>query len=324
MKNSAPRLDASNVRTRELATLIDAYLIANEVSQLSQRTIGNRRDILRKLRWFAVRTEAEELDTHTLREFLRYISNAHNNTEGRWGNPDNNQPVRPRTVRDYHSTLRAWFNWLKEEGEIEASPLERIPAPVSRADQIQPFLPEEIRALLQAAKLTPTPRRDEAILLLLLDTGMRASELTELTCQDVDITLHRARVHGKGDKSRTVGFSSLASRAIRRHLATEPRNQTDLLFTGQRGPLTRSGLLQIISNIGNRAGVQHAHPHRLRHTFAVTFLKAGGNAFALQALLGHTNLQMTQRYVAYAQADVELAAQRYSPVEHLLGKRRHT
>ena len=95
-------------------------------------------------------------------------------------------------------------------------------------------------------------------------------------------------------------------------------------FCADRGPcagepLTRSGLRQLVSRLGKDAGIQatRCSPHNFRHTFAVSFLRNGGNAFTLQQMLGHTSLHMTNRYVALAQADIENQHRQFSPADCL-------
>ena len=84
--------------------------------------------------------------------------------------------------------------------------------------------------------------------------------------------------------------------------------------TGNR-PLTASALEKRLSKIGAKAGVAHVHPHRFRHTFAIEYLRNGGDVFTLQALLGHSSLTMVRYYLQLAQSDVEQAHRRASPVD---------
>jgi site-specific recombinase XerD len=151
---------------------------------------------------------------------------------------------------------------------------------------------------------------------------VRASELVSLRIADLDLTQRRARVLGKGNKERTVSFQGRTARALWTYLNSQRRSEDTPVFVGERGPLTRSGLLQIMHKLEDLSGVKGCHPHRLRHTCAIHFLRAGGNVFTLQQILGHTALQMSQRYVAIAQADMETQHRLHSPVEHLLGRRR--
>lgn len=100
------------------------------------------------------------------------------------------------------------------------------------------------------------------------------------------------------------------------------------MFYGERGraalePLARDGLLKLIKRLGCMAGIKavRCSPHSLRHTYAVSFLRAGGNVFTLREALGHTNLQMTQKYVVVAEADVEAQSKLYSPMNKRSSRR---
>ena len=78
--------------------------------------------------------------------------------------------------------------------------------------------------------------------------------------------------------------------------------------------MRRDVLIKLLVRMGQRAGVANVHPHRFRHTFAINFLRNGGNAYALQMMLGHSTMEMVKRYLALAQADVEAAHRQASPV----------
>jgi site-specific recombinase XerD len=94
----------------------------------------------------------------------------------------------------------------------------------------------------------------------------------------------------------------------------------DFVFTAgpleYQAPLTSHRLTRLVRTIGERAGVEHVHPHRFRHTFAITFLRNGGNLFSLQELLGHTTLDMVRRYAHIAKVDVEAAHKTAGPVDN--------
>jgi site-specific recombinase XerD len=214
------------------------------------------------------------------------------------------------------------------EEAFDASPMTRLKAPIVRDDQIQPFTREQQQALQAAARKSRHPKRDEALILFLLDTGARVSEACSLRAKDLDLTGRRCGVGGKGKKDRSICFGGVRMKAIWAYLKEEPREPDAPLFLSDRGTnageaLTRSGVLQIFKRLGRAAKLEacRCSPHSGRHTFAVEFLKAGGNLFALQQLLGHCDLAMTRRYVALAQADVEQQHRQFSPVDRL-GKRR--
>lgn len=87
------------------------------------------------------------------------------------------KPPAPTTIHCYYRELRVFFNWLVQEKALDASPTERITPPKLKPRQVQPFTPEQTEALLRAARRSLHPRRNEAIILMLLDTGLRASHL---------------------------------------------------------------------------------------------------------------------------------------------------
>ena len=309
----------------ELQKYADGWLISCEISQHSAATLANRRLILKNLVWFLNRRNLSECGVMELRQFLAYLNTGHKDAGGRWGNPQQTKPVKPRTVKDYHSCLRTLFNWIVAEGGLDVSPMARIPVPVDRPDTIQPFTEQQINALLTAARNSRHPKRDEALLLFLLDTGVRANELATLRFRDVDTSAKKATVEGKGGKSRPVYFGSSTARALWQYLKTDGRELDDPLFISERGEaFTRAGLTQLIDRLGKAAQINTARcsPHTFRHTFAVMFLRGGENQNSLMALLGHTNIQMTARYVKLAEADIETAHRRSSPVDRLKGRRK--
>ena len=134
-------------------------------------------------------------------------------------------------------------------------------------------------------------------------------------------------VLGKGNKHRVVYFGRQTAKALWNYLREEDREPCSPVFLSDRGtkagePLTRAGLRQLIERLGKAANIEavRCSPHTFRHTFAVTFLRNGGNVFSLQQILGHTSLQMTNRYVAVSQADLERQHRQFSPVDRLGGK----
>ena len=316
---SAPKISIEDFENFAADWLSDC-----EYRQHSAKTLDNRRIFLDRVLWFLKHHKCSAVGATELRQFFTYLTNGHNAPGGRWGSPRMTRPVRPRTVKDYHGHLRTFFRWLVAEGSIPCSPMEKLAAPVARADQVQPFTQEQVLALFQAARGSHHPLRDRAILFFLLDSGVRASELCSLNIRDVDLNGRHCTVLGKGNKHRTVYLGRNASRAVKQYLEKEKRNPDEPLFASERGTgtgsgLTYNGLRLLIHRLGRAANLQpkRCSPHIFRHTFAVEFLRAGGNVFTLKELLGHTTLHMTNRYVALAQADIQNQHRQFSPADHL-------
>lgn len=163
----------------------------------------------------------------------------------------------------------------------------------------------ELRRLLDTCKgATFANRRDEAVIRLFVDTGIRAAELLGLTLGDLDLSARIAYVLGKGGRGRTVPFGVKTTEALRRYLKVRRRHhlaeRTQALWLGRKGPLTDSGIRQLLDRRALDAGIDHLHPHRFRHTFAHRWSVAGGNETDLMRLAGWRSREMVARYGASA------------------------
>ncbi|MGI4788211.1 MAG: tyrosine-type recombinase/integrase, partial [Janthinobacterium lividum] len=309
----------------QLTYYANGWLVDCEIRQHSPATRATRRLILDKLLWHLRRSGSQACGTSELRLFFSYLINGHKEDGGRWGNPQMSRPIRPRTVDTYHGHLRTFFQWTLTQGALTVSPMALISGPVCRADQIQPFTPDQVEAILAACRQTQQPRRDEAMIMLLVDTGVRASELCGLKHQDLDLTEKRITVLGKGGKKRTIYFGQRSTKALWTYLGGKPVDPDAPLFPSERASakgnhLSRYGLRDMIGRLEEKAGITgvRCSAHTFRHSFAISFLRGGGQVYALKEIMGHTDLKMTLKYVALAEAD--LASQRrFSPGDQLTG-----
>jgi site-specific recombinase XerD len=221
----------------------------------------------------------------------------------------------PVSVAGYVRTLKVFGNWLAAEELARATALRALRKPRVPDKLIEPVGDDALRRLLTVAGV-----RDRAILLLLLDTGLRVSEAGGLRLGDLraDGTV---KVRGKGSKERIVPVGSTARQAIVRYLAQRgPGSPEAPLFLGRRGPLAGRGIQQAIRRLKARVGVTgRLSPHSLRHTFARSYLVNGGDVFSLQRILGHTTLDMVKRYVALADVDLVERHRGASPADRLIG-----
>lgn len=321
------RTGNSDIPVPLLEENIEYWLLDSEISQLSPNTMALRRTLIGRFLWFLHEKGYSTCNPLVIREFLAYLTAPTAAGEGRWRTGRSTQPLRPKSVRNYYSELAVLFGYLVREGVIEENPMARIPRPIVRQDQIQPFTAEEVKGLIAAARRSACPRRDVAILLFLLDTGVRASELCALRVRDLDLSQTKCVVLGKGNKKRMVCFSPMTARAVTRYLLEVPHNDDSPVFVAARGTqaregLTRAGLGSLLGRLGKAAhiGGTRCSPHTLRHTFAINFLRLGGNVFTLKELMGHTTLTVLNRYLAIAQVDLQAQHRRFSPVQGLLGK----
>ena len=223
--------------------------------------------------------------------------------------------------------IKTWLRWLVAEGELETSPMDRVSMPKLEKRIPAPFAPQDIKALLDACdKHTPIGSRNYALVLTLLDTGLRAAELCSLRVGDIDQRTGMVVVMGKGQKMRQVRVGSKARAAILQMLSRreDAGNATPLWisYAGNNLETDKSlvvgGLQTVLRRLGQKAGVVPCAPHRFRRTFALWCLRDGMDLHSLRMLMGHSCLDVLQRYLALAGEDLERAHKAHSPVDRQL------
>ncbi len=228
---------------------------------------------------------------------------------------------KPATAAVRFASLRVFFRWLEEEGEIKDSPMARMrkPRQPERLTDI-PSTDDLKRLLVDMSGDAFDDLRDTAIVRVFISTGARLGEVAGLrydpadpTANDIDLDARIVRLIGKGDRQRVASLDPKAIKALdrylrrgrRRHLATE----TTWLWLGRKGRLTSSGISQMVRDRGERLGIK-IHPHAFRHFYADRMLASGMQEGDLMALAGWRSREMLARYGAARRTDRALAAAR--------------
>jgi integrase/recombinase XerD len=292
----------------KLSHAVNGFLLFKSAEGLSPRTLETYRQRLDYLVQFLDDPEFSSIAGHDLTRFIDHLRNEY--VPKRW--TGNTKPLTGRSLRNYWVAIRSLYTWASVELEVADV---RIPPPKTNCSHPDPYTHDEVQALFKAARTL----RDQAIILVLLDTGIRSSDLCGLRVSDVDLETGKVFVTGKGSKERHCYLGATTRRSLWRYLVERGSNPEEPLLTTQSGrPFTRSWLRRVVSNAGKRAGVANAYPHRFRHTFAVQFVRNGGDIFTLQMLLGHSSLEMVKHYARLAAIDAEQAHRRASPADNWL------
>ncbi|MFC1953613.1 tyrosine-type recombinase/integrase [Chloroflexota bacterium] len=310
----------SLVSTTSLESLIKGYLLTCRTENKSPKTIRGYESTLRNFNWYCNQNkfpEVQQLTAVHIRHFLWYLGSESNRWNGT--NPSARHPASNTTINDYFRALRTFFNWLEREELVIDNPFRHLKTPKPDNNIIQALTPAEIERLFKVCSgKSMLDVRNRAILSVFLDTGLRLSELIDLTLDDVNMDDGSILVKkGKGGKPRVVRIGNKAQKALWKYTLYRKGNSNRLFLNRSGEPFKFFGVAIFLKRLGNKAKVK-IHAHQLRHTFAISFLRAGGDVFSLQYLLGHSTLSMTQRYLQSLNAnDAANAHKKFSPLDNL-------
>lgn len=272
--------------------ILKRYCACLMIGGKSEKTIAQYRITIMQL-FREIRKNFTDMNVYDLRLFLAV---------------EKNRGVSNRTLENKRANLSAFFQWLTIEELIDKNPCAGIP-PIKYIDKIRlPFSTVEIDRMRFACKTD----KERAIIEVLLSSGVRVSELSNMQIQDVDF--NKLSIHitnGKGGKQRTVYINKVALSHLQKYLANRGDLGNYLFYNKKRDQLGVCGIRYILNEIAKRANVENVHPHRFRRTFATGLANRGMDIQEIRKLLGHSNLNTTLEYVYTSDENVYTSYQKY-------------
>ena len=257
----------------------DNFMLSAQAEGKSERTMQLYEDTLSRFDVFA-KKEPKAITASDVRAFLNHL---------------NSKGYAKTTVWTHYKELKVFFNFCLSEGYISNNPMALIKKP--RIEKLLPrtLTDNEVIALLQAAKRTRgfLGKRNTAIIGLLFDSGLRATELCNLKVADVSLENQIVRVFGKGKKERVIPFSKTTAKLLFSYLKARGNLPFEERFyvTKNGDGFDRKFLCKLIKRIAKKACIDTAKvsPHVFRHSFATSWIRAGGDAKRLQHMIGHAD-----------------------------------
>lgn len=313
--------------TTDLATLMSGFrlycLAEGKQATTTRWYLSKLRIFLQYLQEHKLPTDVTQLTITHLRAFLVHLRENVKAGENNPRKPTEDRNLSPRTIQGYARALKAFFSWLAREGYTANNPTRLLSIPKAPKVIVETLSDAQIKSLFSVIdRRSSKGFRDYCILLVLLDTGVRLSELANLQIRDLDLERGFFKVMGKGARERLVPFGARAQKALWRYIhrfRPEPLhpNIGDLFLRSNGTTLSSDWVYRLVRQYGQKAGIEgvRCSPHTFRHTFSKKFLTNGGDLFTLQKILGHSSLAVVRMYVELTSEDVQIQHRRYSPVD---------
>jgi len=306
--------------------LVARYTVSNQADGKSTKTIAWYTDILTQfLRYIKANGYQCTLSTFNIDIIRGYILFLRRRPRFQ-GHPfiaQKGDLLSPRTIQCHVRVLKAFSTWLYEEEYTTLNRLKNLKLPKAAIKIMEPLTPQEIKKVIGSInKKSYSGERNRAVVVTLLDSGLRASELAGITLSNLNLQDGYIKITGKGDKERIVPIGKFVQMELLHYIErVRPKaygSDCDKLFLSQGGkPMTLNTVKMVFSRLAESSGVNRLHAHLCRHTFAVNYLLNGGDIFSLREILGHTTLAMVSHYLHFTSSQITAQHHKYSPMDRI-------
>jgi len=248
--------------------------------------------------------QMSEITPATIREFLLWHEDTGHNAGG---------------LHAAYRSLKAFLRWYEQEAEPDnwKNPISKVKAPRVSLEPLEPVEIQDVSSLVKVCRSGGfMDLRDKAVLLFLLDTGVRAREALRVNLDDISLISGEVTIRqGKGRKPRTVFLGKTTRKAVRAYLKSRIDSSNALWVTDDQERLSYGGLRGIMMRRAKQVGIEIPSLHSFRRAFAINMLRAGVDLVTLARLMGHSSLVVLQRYLKQLPDDLRVAHAKGSPVD---------
>lgn len=271
--------------------VLNLFYDAKRIEGCSEKTIAHYRYVLKRMRE-SMTVSLLNITVFHLRAYLMQ---------------EKDRGIADRTIVGYRDIFCSFFGWAYKEELISKDPTANLNKIKCLKKVKTPFNDVELEKL----KSSCDNARDRAIIFFLLTTGCRISEVCSLNKDDLDFSNLECTVLGKGNKERVVYFDEVTQMVVQEYLSTRTDHESALFIGKGNRRLLPGGVRAMLNVIGDKAGVEHVHPHRFRRTFATNLIHRGMTVQEVAKLLGHENINTTMTYIYVDKINVKYSYQRH-------------
>lgn len=290
---SVERIANSEDSVKKSQNLLKMFIDAKAVEGRSPKTTERYRYILTRFFKYE-KVSAQDTTVYHIRD---YFMN------------EKERGISDSTLASIRDVFNSFFGWLYKEGLISKNPCANVGTVKQEKKVRKPFSQVDLQKLLNSCNYI----RDKAMVLFLLNTGCRVSEICGLTIENVDLIKRECVVYGKGKKERTVYFDDVTAYVLEQYLASRHFSSpsSPLFLSLSKRFFTPGGVRAMLSRIEKLSGVENVHPHRFRRTFATNMIDRGMPIQEVAVILGHDRIDTTMKYVYQSRERTKSAYDRY-------------
>lgn len=284
----------------DLEAAVASFLLDVTARALSPKTYRRYESDLADLIRFLHERSVSAIEQVTADSLRTYFTNLHTR-------PNQSRPTEtlsPYSIEGMYRTILTFFRFCEMEEYVMGNPMKRVRRPKLPKRIVPRLTEDQITALLHATQEGQMPERDMALIMLLVDSGLRRGEVVGLVTDHVVLSERIVRVLGKGQKWREVPIGDASLEAMKNWLAVRPTTSYPNVFLTDDGtPFKAEGVRALLTRLQVRTGIRRLYPHLLRHTFAKHYLKRVKDVKSLQQILGHAKSSTTLDM--YVQFDID-------------------